>query len=98
MFRVMGNSGSYFEPTGLAAAKIEVRAFSVVIMPALAIETVCCSCSLSRQISLGRRGTDGRSYHNFVQYTSCHTTHLVKFVYAAYATVAQDERAAVLKA
>jgi hypothetical protein len=48
IFQVMGNSGSYFEPTGLAAAKIEVRAFSVVIIPALAIKTVCRSCSLLR--------------------------------------------------
>ena len=39
----MGKSGSYFELTGLAAARIEVRAFRVVIIPALAIETVCCS-------------------------------------------------------
>ena len=28
----------------MAAARIEVRAFRVVMIPALAIETVCCSC------------------------------------------------------
>lgn len=28
---------------GLAAARTEVRALSVVVMPALAMETVCCS-------------------------------------------------------
>lgn len=33
----------YLEPMGLAAAKIEVRALRVVMIPALAIETVCCS-------------------------------------------------------
>jgi hypothetical protein len=44
MFFVIGWSTSYFEPTGFAAARIDVRALSVVMMPALAIETVCCSC------------------------------------------------------
>lgn len=39
----MGNLGSYRELIGLAAARIEVRALSVVMIPALAMETVCCS-------------------------------------------------------
>lgn len=43
IFLVIGISMSYFEPTGLAAARIDVRALSVVMIPALAIETVCCS-------------------------------------------------------
>ena len=43
MFLVMGRFTSYFDPTGLAAARMEVRALRVVIMPALAMETVCCS-------------------------------------------------------
>lgn len=43
MFLVMGRSTSYLEPTGLAAASMEVRALRVVIIPAFAIETVCCS-------------------------------------------------------
>lgn len=43
MFLVMGISTSYLEPTGFAAAIIEVLALRVVIIPALAIETVCCS-------------------------------------------------------
>ena len=38
-----GKSGSYLDPTGLAAARMEVRALRVVMMPALAMETVCCS-------------------------------------------------------
>jgi hypothetical protein len=41
---VIGFSVSYLEPTGFAAARIDVRAFSVVMMPALATDTVCCSC------------------------------------------------------
>lgn len=41
--RVIGMSTSYFEPTGLAAARMDVRALSVVMMPAFAMETVCCS-------------------------------------------------------
>ena len=43
MFLVMGRLGSYSDPTGLAAARMEVRALRVVMMPALAMETVCCS-------------------------------------------------------
>lgn len=43
MFRVMGRLTLYFDSTGLAAARMEVRAFKVVMMPAFAIETVCCS-------------------------------------------------------
>jgi hypothetical protein len=33
----------YLPYAGLAAARTEVRALSVVVMPALAIDTVCCS-------------------------------------------------------
>jgi hypothetical protein len=31
------------DPIGLAQAQIDVRAFNVVIMPAFATDTVCCS-------------------------------------------------------
>jgi len=48
MFLVMGRSGSYFGLTGLAAARMEVQAFRVVIIPALVIETVCCSFVFGR--------------------------------------------------
>ena len=44
MLRVIGHLRLYLDPTGFAAARIEVRALRVVMMPALAIETVCCSC------------------------------------------------------
>ena len=44
ILRVTVSFGLYFEPIGLAAARMEVRALSVVMMPAFAIETVCCSC------------------------------------------------------
>lgn len=40
---MMGSSVSYFEPTGLAAARMDVRALRVVMIPAFAMETVCCS-------------------------------------------------------
>jgi hypothetical protein len=40
---VTGRFTSYFDPTGLAAARRDVRALRVVMMPALAIDTVCCS-------------------------------------------------------
>jgi hypothetical protein len=35
MLRVIGHLRLYLDPTGLAAARIEVRAFRVVMMPAL---------------------------------------------------------------
>lgn len=66
MFLVMGRSTSYLDPTGFAAAKIDVRAFNVVMIPALAIETVCCSCvseTRVRQIEESRRE---RIYHDFM--------------------------------
>lgn len=44
MLAGMGSLGSYRELIGFAAAKIDVRAFNVVIIPAFAIDTVCCSC------------------------------------------------------
>lgn len=43
MFLVIGQLTLYFDPTGFAAARIDVRAFKVVMMPALAMDTVCCS-------------------------------------------------------
>jgi len=43
MFLVIGRLTSFFDPTGFAAAKIEVRALRVVMIPAFAMETVCCS-------------------------------------------------------
>ena len=35
--------GSYREDLGFAAARTEVRAFNVAMIPAFATETVCCS-------------------------------------------------------
>ena len=43
MLSTTDNLGSYFEFTGLAAAKIAVLAFKVQIIPAFATETVCYS-------------------------------------------------------
>lgn len=50
MFLVIGQLRLYLEPTGLAAAKIEVLALSVVMIPALAIDTVCCSITSWRTL------------------------------------------------
>lgn len=60
MLRVMGQLRLYLLPTGLAPARMDVRALSVVMMPALAIETVCCSCrGMACQPSyLARRGCE----------------------------------------
>ena len=49
IFRVMGSSTSYFDPTGLAAARMDVLALRVVIIPALAIDTVCCSYEMKKK-------------------------------------------------
>jgi len=63
MFLVMVESTSYLEPTGFAAARIDVRAFKVVIIPALAIETVCCSWWSSIRVGLPPLSC---TYHHFV--------------------------------
>ena len=93
MLRVTGRLTSYFDPTGLAAARREVRALRVVMIPAFAIETVCCSL---RQFSCQGRTHTLRvdvsgTHHNFVQYTSCRVRHLVKLVNTTYATITQDK-------
>jgi hypothetical protein len=63
----IGSLGSYRELMGLAAARIEVRAFRVVMIPALAIETVCCSYTSALGLRRGVR-VDGRwgTYHDFM--------------------------------
>ena len=82
--RVIGHFKLYFEPTGFAAARIDVRALSVVMMPAFAMETVCCSYGTA----LMKREQPGTlTYHDFVQDTSRRIAHLVKFVDAADAAV-----------
>lgn len=43
MLAGIGSFGSYRELIGFAAARIDVLAFNVVMIPAFAIETVCCS-------------------------------------------------------
>ena len=42
------NEGLYQDLTRLTEARMEVRAVRVVIMPALVMETVCCSMVLWR--------------------------------------------------
>ncbi len=43
MFSTTLKDGLYLDSTGLAEARMEVRALSVAIIPALAMLTVCCS-------------------------------------------------------
>jgi len=66
---VTGRLTSYFDPTGLAAAKRDVRALRVVMMPALAIETVC--CSLRGTVSQGHLYAEGDISGPTI--TSCNT-------------------------
>lgn len=70
---------------GLAAARMEVRAFSVVMIPALAIETVCCSCRESARVQ--SLSSEVSTYHDLVQDGTCGVGHLVKLVDAADTTV-----------
>lgn len=84
MLAGIGSLGLYFELTGLAAARIDVRALSVVMIPALAMETVCCSCRTCE-----RRGeaVAQKTHHDFMQDTSSSVAHLVKLVDAANTTI-----------
>lgn len=80
---------------GLAQAQMDVRAFSVVIIPALATDTVCCSYiyrinqilaypHLLMQMCI----KFPLSYHDFVKYTTSGIRHLIKFINTANTTVA----------
>ena len=86
--RVMGKFALYFDPTGLAAARIDVRAFRVVMMPAFAIETVCCSC---KEGSIHALDLQDRKYHDFVQHTARGVGHLVELIDTADTPVAQNK-------
>ena len=44
MFSTTVSLLSHWDMRGLAAARIEVRAFREQMMPAFAMESVCCSC------------------------------------------------------
>lgn len=92
MFRVIGQLRLYFDPTGLAAARMDVRALRVVIIPALAMETVCCSCD-DNMVRKGR-GKAERSEewpnHHFMKYTSRRVRHLIKLVDTAHSSIGED--------
>ena len=71
------------ESTGLAAARILVRAFSWQMMPAFVIDNVCCSCRI-RFFPLARTFF---THHDFVQNTARTVIHLVELINAAHAVV-----------
>jgi len=48
MFLTIDFFGSYFESIGLAEARTDVRALRVVMIPAFATETVCCSFIINK--------------------------------------------------
>ena len=67
MFSTTLKDGLYRDSTGLADARIEVRALSVAMIPALAMLTVCCSmasCRIARVVpdilSLVRRNEQSK--------------------------------------
>lgn len=89
MLRVTVSFLLYLEPIGFAAARIEVRAFSVVIIPAFAIETVCCSCKEGQIAHRGDQRYD--THHDFMQYTTGRIRHLVELIDATYTAVAENK-------
>lgn len=82
----MGKSTSYLEPTGLAPARMDVLAFSVVMIPALAMDTVCCSY-IEISFYAGNVGKD--PYHDFMKHTSSGIGHLIEFIDTADTTVTE---------
>ena len=86
--RVTGRSGSYFEPIGFAAARMDVRAFSVVMIPALAMETVCCSCQTGENDAGYVKQV---THHDFVQHTARGVGHFVELIDTADTSVAQNK-------
>lgn len=99
MFLVMGQLRLYFDPTGFAAARIEVRALRVVMIPALAMETVCCSLIESLElVGLHKMCEEGeQTHHHFVEDTSGGVRHLVKLVDATHSSVREYEGTARVK-
>ena len=67
MFSTTVSVSSQCDIRGLAAARMDVRAFREQIIPALAIESVCCSYIEIKKIIVQ---TDSKSitYHNLMQY------------------------------
>lgn len=92
MFCITVCFGLYFEPMGLAAARMDVRAFNVVMMPAFAIETVCCSLTHCCISPMRRDKQAGNTYHDFVQNATCCVRHLVELIDTTYTSVAQYKR------
>ena len=80
---------SYRPKTGLAAARTLVRLLRTVVMPALAIEMVCCSIASWIATRSSSRICRGQAGH------TAPSAHLVKLVDADDAAVGQDHRAAL---
>ena len=79
----------YLDSIGLAAARIDVLALRVVMIPAFAIETVCCSWNTC--VRLEMEEPQKITNHDFVKDTPSRVRHLVEFVNAADTAVTQDE-------
>ena len=84
---------SNFELIGLAQAKIEVRAFRVVIIPALATEIVCCSygnINLSKVMFKKIRASK-KTHHNLVKNRASIIGHFVKLINTTNTTITQNK-------
>jgi hypothetical protein len=56
MLSITERHAFYRDPLGFAQARIDVQAFSEAMMPALAIEIVCCSITcISRLVCMTNR-------------------------------------------
>lgn len=90
----------HWDSTGFAAARMDVRAFREQMMPALAIDSVCCSYKhrftginggFRKPTNWVKFGQEWRAYHNFMKHRPRAFIHLVKFINATYTIIAQNQ-------
>ena len=77
---------------GLAAAKMDVRAFNEQMIPALAIDSVCCSYTpISKETSNVLNKMIESTNHDFMKHSSGTVIHLIKLINTTYATITQNK-------
>ena len=68
MFSTTVARSSHWDMRGLAAARTEVRALREQMMPALAMERVCCSCGEEEEKERDKGGREeGKEKHIYTQ-------------------------------
>ena len=86
MFSTVVSFGSQHDILGLAAANIDVRAFSWQIMPALANDSVCCSCKHTYNAG---SVILKKSYHDLMKDGPGIITHFVEFINTTNSIITQ---------